>query len=208
MFYFIARAGGFRVKKRNYLLSKKFYLKRTRGCAEHKKAEKYMNLYKKLSVCILMIFCSMYAFSENILFCCVLNEDATENATEITIRFEDYIFSSCFELGLIAGNAPSIRDSRDTSEIITSLEKVSENPSEYILIIKAHYNKDASVDQRTQEKFAQLAKVSYTLFSVITSETVFTKNVTFSTSKTKSDLLKQIEKVNTNVMKTVAKKIN
>lgn len=170
--------------------------------------EEIMKLSRKLFFISFFIYFANFAFAKNVVFSCVQNLDASENAVEITIRLEDFVFDYLFDSGFVASNLPAKSNELSVLQNIEAVKDALENDSEYILIINATYSKDAVTDKRTGEKFARLEQIQYSFFSLEKNALVFQKDVKIAKSNTKKDLLKHIEKSNANIMRNMLRKVN
>lgn len=167
-----------------------------------------MGVIKKLGAICFTFFVASFAFSENVVFTCIENTDAFENASQITVKIEDYIFDSLFNVGFIASNVPASKNNADVTENINAVNNALENKVDYIIIVNLDYASTACIDTRTNEKFAHLNKITYSLFNVADNKIVYTKHANLGNTKTKKELIEKIEKINKNMMKAVTKKMD
>lgn len=166
-----------------------------------------MKRLKRLFLLSMFVAVCNFAWAENVIFYCVQNTEAYEKAGEITTRLEDFVFDALFDSGLIAGNIPFTVNDDTVSDSIAEAQKLLENPSDYLIIIRLTYSDKPSVDKKTYEKFAVIEKLEYALFNVKTEKVVFHKNTNVSHADTKSASLKKLEKLSSAVIKQVTTKI-
>lgn len=166
-----------------------------------------MRIWKKFFLFTFALFFSNYIFAKNIVFSCIQNTEAPENARNITLVLEDYVFDLLFDYGLIASNVPLTSNTVSLIENVNAVCNALENDSDYILIINATYAEEVFIDKMTGSKTAALEKLKYSLFSLEKNKFIYTASAKISKSKTKKDLVKKLEKANTAIMKNLIHKI-
>ncbi|MEL3907822.1 MAG: hypothetical protein P1P64_02265 [Treponemataceae bacterium] len=166
-----------------------------------------MKFLRKLFFMSFFLYSANFALAKDVVFYCVQNLDASENAFEITIRVEDFIFDYLFDSGLVVSNLSAESNELSVWQNVETVKNALENQSEYILIVNLTYDKNETTDKKTNKKFAQVEEIQYSLFSLEKNALVFEKNKKIAKSNTKNDLLQRIEKANNNIMRSLVWKL-